>query len=653
LPKNRPSRRLNMSFGETMPKNLQLSVGFFGVLLFCSFSVGEEPKSRNGFWIPASTALQTETPAISTLPSLRTLSASESRDVVVERIVPLKTDDAASNYDIRPLVQEGDYLLSEGRWLDAKKSFEKALRRQPDNPTLRSKFTEARRRYEIEIRYQDATFSALTQKSSLEDQLAIFDEVFLDIDTYHVDRPQYSELFEFGVEGISEALHEDSFYRYNDIPIELKVQTEELFDSLKHTAKDWTLETEDDVRRSVLWLAKQMRRRIGISESTIISEFLCSAICSLDAYSGSLTPVQVEDIFSLIDGRFVGLGVELKTDQPTRIVRVIPNSPAQESGVNIGDELVQIDGRSTAKLSGAEIGELLQGLEGEKVALTLRSSNGRMRKITATRRPIEAPSVENAHVLDAPGNIGYVKISCFQKTTSEELLAALESLEAMNAQGLIIDLRQNPGGLLQEAINVSDVFLDSGTIVQTRGRNSSHTFVARKTKKECSLPLILIVDSGSASAAEIFAGAIQENGRGVIVGTPSYGKGTVQAIVQLTGKTQNAKPIAGLRLTTEEFYSPKGRAYGGVGVLPNVEVPYILDANSGVPVRAGAHQAYANQCADSSDNAFEVSLPTLELQVASPRNEVESDIFLRLAVLEANRQIAQNRERPLDYRNDR
>ena len=146
----------------------------------------------------------------------------------------------------------------------------------------------------------------------------------------------------------------------------------------------------------------------------------------------------------------------------------------------------------------------------------------------------------------------------------------------MNAQGLIIDLRQNPGGLLQEAINVSDVFLDSGTIVQTRGRNSSHTFVARKTKKECSLPLILIVDSGSASAAEIFAGAIQENGRGVIVGTPSYGKGTVQAIVQLTGKTQNAKPIAGLRLTTEEFYSPKGRAYGGVGVLPNVEVPYIL-----------------------------------------------------------------------------
>ncbi|MBP5620876.1 MAG: S41 family peptidase [Thermoguttaceae bacterium] len=550
--------------------------------------------------------------------------------------------DAARSYAIQPYVQEGDRLLSEGRWLDAKKSFEKALRQSPDNPVLRSKFAEARRRYEIETRYQDGVFSSLTRESSLEDQLAVFDEVFLDIDIYHVDRPSYSDLFEFGVKGIAEALDEDLFYRRNNVPTELKEQAQELFDSLRDTAESWTLETEDDVRRSVLWMAKQLRRRVGISESAIISEFLCSAICSLDAYSGSLTPVQIEDVFSLIDGRFVGLGVELKTDQPTKIVRVIPNSPAQECGITVGDELVQIDGRSTEKLTGTEIGELLQGLEGENVALLLRSPNGRTRKVTATRRPIEAPSVEDVHILDVPGNIGYVKISGFQKTTSEELQAALATLEDENAQSVVVDLRQNPGGLLQEAVNVSDIFLDSGAIVQTRGRNGSHVFVAHKTKR-CALPLIIIVDSGSASAAEIFAGAIQENGRGVVVGVPSYGKGTVQAIVQLTSETQGVKPIAGLRLTTEKFYSPKGRAYGGVGVLPDVEVQVAQESEL---LREDSRQAYADQSTGITPGlAEENGSTTNRYKVARPINEVEADVFLLLAVQEANKQLTREKRR--------
>ncbi len=628
-----------------MSNNLQISVGFFGALLVCSLSLGGEPNSRSHFWVPTSTATTTTTSDDSTLSSLRALNSSQTRNVVVERVTPLKSSrDARSNYAIQPYVQEGDRLLSERRWLDAKKSFEKALRQSPDNPVLRSRFAEARRRYEIETRYQDGVFSSLTRKSSLEDQLAVFDEVFLDIDIYHVDRPPYSELFEFGVEGIAEALDEDLFYRRNGVSIEVKEQAQELFDSLRETSESWTLETEDDVRRSVLWMAKQLRRRIGITESAIISEFLCSAICSLDAYSGSLTPVQVEDVFSLIDGRFVGLGVELKTDQPTKIVRVIPQSPAQECGITVGDELVQIDGRSTEKLTGTEIGELLQGLEGEKVSLVLRSPNGRTRKVVATRRPIEAPSVEDVHILDVPGNIGYIKISCFQKTTSEELRAALVALADENAQSVVIDLRQNPGGLLQEAINVSDIFLDSGLIVQTRGRNGSHLFVAHKTKL-CELPVTLIVDSGSASAAEIFAGAIQENGRGVVVGVPSYGKGTVQAIVQLTGETQSAKPIAGLRLTTEKFFSPKGRAYGGVGVLPDVEVSATHDAGSNL-LRAESRQAYADQSTGKTINSTNEDVSTTKrYRVARPINEVEEDAFLLLAVQEANKQLAQEKGR--------
>lgn len=626
-----------------MSKILQLSAGIFCALLLGSVTLATEPQS-NTHWTPLSTTNSVQKQQkISTLSPLRTLSSRQSQKLQVERAVQL--DRQNTNRSERTVnVTEGDRLLQSGRWLEAKKYFEKALRSDPDNAFLRTRFAEARRRYEIDGRYQDASFSTLTRSSSLDDQLTVFDEVFLDVDIYHVDRPSYEDLFDLGLSGISEALSEDSFYTQNGLDLGLKKQAQTLFDALKQTSQEWSLDTEDDVRRSVLWLAKQMRRKIGVSESAIISEFLCSAICSLDAYSTPLTPTQVEDVFSMIDGRFVGLGVELKTDQPTIIVRVIPNSPAQESGLTVGDELIQIDGRSTAKLTGTEIGELLQGYEGEKATLVVKSPDGSSRKVVAIRRPIEVPSVEDVHILDSPGSVGYLKISCFQKTTADELKDAIDTLSQKNAQSIVVDLRQNPGGLLQEAVNVSDVFLDSGTIVQTRGRSGSHVFTARKTRT-CSLPLVLVVDSNSASAAEIFAGAMQENGRAIVVGTQSYGKGTVQAIVQLNETTQGPKPIAGLRLTTEKFYSPKGRAYGGVGILPDVD---ISDELLNKQVHSDVSEAYAENVVDSIapelPTGVNVSSETrVQYKVAKPVSEVEEDPFLRTAVREANKQIFHRR----------
>ncbi len=606
--------------------------------MLCAPANAGEFQSNNNFWTPTSTSTNIQKPVISTLPTLRLLDSTQSPNVQVERATQLSlknTTNTENRSAILDIVNEGDQLLRNQQWSDAKKYFEKALRSYPDVQILRTRFAEARRRSEIEGRYQDSSFSSLTRTSSTDDLLTVFDEIFLDVDIYHVDRPQYSELFELGLQGIKEALAEDSFYLQNGLEPELKGQAEALLQTLSQMSSSWTLETEDDIRRSALWLAKQMRRRIGISESAIISEFLCSAICSLDAYSTALTPLQVDDLFSLIDGKFVGLGVELKTDRPTVIVRVIPNSPAASSGLVVGDELIQIDGRLTQNLTSTEIGELLQGYEGEKATLVVRSPKGQLRNVVATRKPIEVPSVEDVHVLDNAENIGYLKITCFQKTTSDELKIALRKLSEEHAQGLIIDLRDNPGGLLQEAINVSDCFLDSGTIVQTRGRNGKHVFSARKTQI-CSLPLVLIVDSNSASAAEIFAGAMQENNRGVVVGVQSYGKGTVQAIVQLNEATDGPKPIAGVRLTTEKFYSPQGRAYGGIGVLPDVDVTKKL-ANS--QLRANVNEAYTEKAIETSD-----SVP-INYRAAKPVNEINQDEFMEAAIQEANKQIS----RPTNY----
>lgn len=632
-----------------MSKILQFTAGVFAAIAICGMTSGNEPNNRVLQWTPTSTSNQSEfnssgsqTSSRQILPSLRALEPSQMRNVRVERAMPLQTEQSdADESKITQFLDEGDALMAQRRWYDAKKRFESGLRSYPDNITLRSRLAQARRRQEIEIRYQDATFTSLTANVSISDLLLVFDEVLQDVDRYHVDCPAYAELFELGAAGVAEALSEESFFTQNKLDPTKRTLAQETFKALHEKAAGVPLATREDMRRVVLWAARQLRKYADVPETATISEFLCSAVCSLDAYSSSLTPVQVEDVFSLIDGRFVGLGVELKTDAPTKVVRVIPRSPAEEAGVVVGDEIVSIDGSSTTSLTGAEIGELLQGQEGEKSTLLLRGTDGELRKVVAVRRAIDVPSVENIHVLDAPGQIGYVKISCFQKTTAEELSNAIDELSRQQIQSLVVDLRQNPGGLLQEAINVSDVFLDSGTIVQTRGRNGRHTFQA-KGERVCSLPLILLVDNNSASAAEIFAGAMQENNRAVIVGSQSYGKGTVQAIVQLSCNTLSKKPIAGLRLTTEKFYSPKGRAYAGVGVLPNVDLTDALNAAESLEGRIAPTQpAYADQAveepaAESQTNAGYGYIPAgAKRRDAVPASEVDSDVYLSAAVREA------------------
>lgn len=622
-----------MSFGENMFKFLQITVGVLVAFLAFGTTTGNASETRKSDWIPTATFNQPRSSASDGQsktreipPSLRTLTPSQSASARTERALPLK--DSWSEEDaeeIGQILDEGDALMAQRNWFEAKKLYENGLRRYPSSQALQEKFAQTRRRQEIEIRYQDHAFVSLTSASSINDVLTVFDEVFLDIEKYHVDRPSYTTLFSFGIAGVSEALSENAFYIQNGIPEESRRKALKTIDNLCKKTESIRFSTKDEVRRVILWVARQLKNFADIPETATISEFLCSAISSLDAYSSPLTPSQVEDVFSLIDGRFVGLGVELKTDAPTKIVRVIPGSPAEETGIVVGDEIISIDGSATAGLTGAEIGELLQGYEGEEAALVLRSTDSKIRKVIVVRRPINVPSVEHVHVLDSPGSIGYVKISCFQKTTANELLAAVDLLSKSQIKSLVVDLRQNPGGLLQEAINVSDLFLDSGTIVQTQGRNGFHSFQANE-KTVFTLPLVLLVDSNSASAAEIFAGAMQENGRAVVIGTQSYGKGTVQAIVQLSDDTTNVKPIAGLRLTTEKFYSPQGRAYAGIGVVPDVAVPDSSEASSRL---AETQPPYADQAQEKPDYGYLPAVATKNI------SELDSDKVLSTAVREA------------------
>ena len=312
-------------------------------------------------------------------------------------------------------------------------------------------------------------------------------------------------------------------------------------------------------------IAELGRERIGAEPVAVVLECMCGAANSLDTYSTYLTPDQLNDVYSQIEGNFVGLGIEIKArDGALEIIRVIPNSPAERAGLRGGDRIVAVDDQPTRDVTTDKAASLLQGKAGSIARLAVLAGGDQIRNVSVRRERVEVPSIDGARIIDSTYGIGYLKLTCFQKTTARDLDVALWNLHRAGMRSLIMDLRGNPGGLLITAVEVVDKFVESGKIVITRGRTSQEdlTYSAHAVGT-WSVPLIVLIDENSASAAEIFAGAIRDHQRGAIVGTRSYGKGSVQGIFPLNGSE------AGVRLTTARFYSPLGRAYSHVGVEPD------------------------------------------------------------------------------------
>jgi len=280
------------------------------------------------------------------------------------------------------------------------------------------------------------------------------------------------------------------------------------------------------------------------------------------------------------------------------IIRVIGGSPAEEAGVRPGDRILAVDGQATASLSTEQAANMLQGPEGSVVVVTLAAPGGQPRQVSVRRRVVEVPSVDRVGLIDRQYGVGYLRLACFQKTTARDLDAALWKLHNEGMRSLVIDVRGNPGGLLVSAVEAVDRFVERGVIVSTRGRSAQedYTYSAHEQGK-WRMPLVVLVDQDSASAAEIFAGAIRDHRRGTIVGTRSFGKGSVQGIFPLDASN------AGMRLTTAKFYSPSGRPYSGVGVEP--DVPVQRDAN-----RHLAAKPIEGQLPAAEDAALGVALQT-------------------------------------------
>lgn len=290
---------------------------------------------------------------------------------------------------------------------------------------------------------------------------------------------------------------------------------------------------------------------------------------TLDPYSTYLSPERYRELEIGTSGEFGGVGMEVSEENGVlTVITPIEGSPAEKAGIKPRDQIIEIEGKSTQGMVVQEAVRILRGPSGTPVKITIRREGEKEpRVITLIRDKIVVKSVK-PELLE--NGIGYVKLAQFQDRTSQELTEAIDGLETQNGKelsGLILDLRNNPGGLLTEAIDVVDEFIDSGLIVSVRGRTEDQTreYYATKNGSFQTFPVVVIVNDGSASASEVVAEALQDSKRAVILGTKTYGKGSVQTIIKL-------EDGSGLKLTTAKFYAPSGRSINQVGVTPDIKV---------------------------------------------------------------------------------
>ncbi|MGW8157760.1 MAG: S41 family peptidase [Desulfoprunum sp.] len=290
-------------------------------------------------------------------------------------------------------------------------------------------------------------------------------------------------------------------------------------------------------------------------------------LLTLDPHSSYLKPEELKDLQEETGGSFSGIGIEITIkDGILTVVSPIEGTPADEAGIKANDLIVEIDGQKTKDMSSDEAIKRLRGTRGSKVNITIqREGENQLRPMTLVRDVIPIHSVKASFL--TPG-FAYFRVTNFQSHTTRDFKKELLSLQKkQNIRGLILDLRNNPGGLLNQAVSVSDIFLRKGTIVSTKGRTEDQNMVfqAHSTADDAGMPIVVLINEGSASASEIVAGAIQDHKRGVIVGTRSFGKGSVQTIIPLPDG-------AGLRMTTARYYTPANRSIQALGINPDVEI---------------------------------------------------------------------------------
>jgi len=306
-----------------------------------------------------------------------------------------------------------------------------------------------------------------------------------------------------------------------------------------------------------------------VNESEMMESAINGVLQSLDPYSAYMSPSLFKEMQTDTRGEFGGLGIEIGMESGVvKVISPIDDTPAATAGIKAGDYIVKIGNEQVQGKSLMEAVKLMRGPINTSIKLTIRRKNVKKPlEFEITRKVIEVKSV-NAEILGKKKDLGYIRLKSFNENSDKQFLNIIKKFEKNSkVKSYILDLRNNPGGLLTQAINITDFFLNDGEIVSTKGRNSSETrkFFARKGDEIKGKPIIILINNGSASASEIFAGALKDHKRAIILGENSYGKGSVQSIIPL-------KNGGGMRLTISKYYLPSGSSISEVGVTPDIFV---------------------------------------------------------------------------------
>ena len=329
-----------------------------------------------------------------------------------------------------------------------------------------------------------------------------------------------------------------------------------------------------------------------VKDAELVESAINGMLMALDPHSSYLNPKNFSDMQVSTRGEYGGLGLEVTMDEGlVKVISPMDGTPAAKAGIKTGDLIATIDGMQIQGLTLTEAVDKMRGPVNSQIRLQiLRKGEKKPLDITITRAVIRVESVR----WKQEGDISYIRITTFNEQTEDGLEKAVDQTKAKignRLKGIVVDLRNNPGGLLDQAISVSDAFLDQGEIVSTRGRRAGDTqrYNARSGQIFSGVPVVVLVNEGSASASEIVAGALQDQKRARIVGTRSFGKGSVQTVIPLSGGVDGA-----LRLTTAKYYTPSGRSIQATGIDPDILVEQASDGDSE---------------ADAKDRLSEANLP--------------------------------------------
>ncbi len=334
-----------------------------------------------------------------------------------------------------------------------------------------------------------------------------------------------------------------------------------------------------------------------VDDKTLIEASLNGMLTSLDPHSDYLNADAYGEMQDQTRGEYGGLGIEITSeDGVVKVISPIDGTPAARGGIKAGDFITAVNGQSILGLSVNEAVKQMRGKSGESVTLTIARDKVDPFDVKLTRELIEPKSV----TFRAEGDYGYLRLSSFNEKATDELKSAIDNLRTKNPhlKGLVLDLRNNPGGLLDQAVGVSDLFLSGGEVVSQRGRDAHdiERYNAKPGPKLGDLPVVVLINSGTASAAEIVAGALQDRHRAEIVGLTSFGKGSVQTVIPLRGGLDGA-----VKLTTARYYTPSGRSIQKTGIVPDLEV------------------------AETREEAQEVANQAFQFSEASFRNALKAD----------------------------